>query len=528
MSTESATHLFIPDRQAGSAFLSALPLNSPALAQQRLLQFIETLLAMPLVAGETLALLEEARTPVSVVQEEQSRHYLNKALPLATDEEVAFQQAIILWRRMEQAYAMCARLESLDRNHPQYAQLVGTLLQRCLYYNGKFIVEHYRARRELPAGVWLNLHGYYETAEEWGVANAAVEDSLESQPATHCAAAYVTVLLLDIVSPYSHSVRNISLIRRWAALWAPLVSIHPLDDDDELPPYFVELMKDAPLHQTGGAEGQGRDGRWLDTMRLGQEINEKLQRLAAHGKPSELGLGEESRSRVANLLKRLLRPWTQSAAPRRFRRFATKGGVRVVQGFAAMHHAISKKAFIQPDSMQAYSRDDFDSLFTFRDRVNPGAEMVSKAPIDFPADDWAVINHSASGFRLIRRAAVQRVAHAQLLAVMPHDGENYLLCRASWLMQASDGGLVAGVAVLPGMPEGIGIRIAGGVDRYVQAFMLPPVPAIKEAGSLVIPPGMYMTQRLMDVYVDREMRQLRLLNVIERGFDYERISYEPA
>jgi hypothetical protein len=46
----------------------------------------------------------------------------------------------------------------------------GLILHRCIYYTGMAITEHHRARQELPAGVWLNLHGYYASAEEWGVA----------------------------------------------------------------------------------------------------------------------------------------------------------------------------------------------------------------------------------------------------------------------------------------------------------------------------------------------------------------------
>ena len=64
------------------------------------------------------------------------------------------------------------------------------------------IVEHYRARREIPAGVWLDLHGYHASAEEWGVATYPLADALDPHGrSTHCMAAYVMALLMDVSGP---------------------------------------------------------------------------------------------------------------------------------------------------------------------------------------------------------------------------------------------------------------------------------------------------------------------------------------
>jgi hypothetical protein len=393
------------------------------------------------------------------------------------------------------------------------------------------ILEHFHARRELPAGVWLDLHGYFETAEEWGVAYTPVEDALEnSLQATHCAAAYSTLLLIDIASPYSNSVRNLGLIRRWAGMWAPLISIHKLDDDLEVPPYVVELMKDAPLHPSAVAERLGGDARRLDTTRLGLQINHMLSQLRQRITPAQLGLGEETMGHVIQLLEHLLRPWTQSASPRKFRRFATEGVARVAIGFEAMHFFVSGKTFEQPDSANAYSRSEFDKLFTFREQEDPGQGMSIRPQITFPLDEWSVINHSANGFRLGRSCAGQKITHGQMIAVCPHDGEYFLLAQATWLMQEETGGLIVGLATLPGMPVGIGVRLAsnsaGVRDRYIRAFMLPPVPAVKEEGSLVLPAGFYQASRVLEVFAGEETWQLRMNHVLQRGTDFDRVSYQ--
>ena len=157
--------------------------------------------------------------------------------------------------------------------------------------------------------------------------------------------------------------------------------------------------------------------------------------------------------------------------------------------------------------------------------------MAIKPHMSFPVDEWAVINHSANGFRLGRSSAGQRVSHGQLMVVCPHDGEHFLLVQATWLMQDDTGGLIVGVATLPGMPTGVAVRIAaskvGNNERYVRAFLLPAVPAIKEEGSIVLPPGMYQASRIVEVSTgDDTVGQLRLIHILQRGTDYDRVSYQ--
>ncbi len=528
----ASSPLSIPDLQTGANYLAQLPLANPPVAEKKLLEFLDALLDVPPEAGILLGLLEQARMPLHFVEEELARRYHNKPLPLAEEEDGIFQQVLSAWKRMSRAYALCARLQEPMPDNPQYSGLLATILHRCLYYTGMIILEHYRARREIPAGIWHELHGYYETAEQWGIIYTPVNDSLESDlQATHCAAAYVTLLLIEVASPYSNSVRNLNLIRRWAGMWGPLVSLHRLDDEYEVPPYIIELMKDQPIHPTSSTEKIGADARRLDTSRLGLQLSHMLAQLHQRLTPSQLGLGEDTAGHVIQLLEQISRPWTQTASPRRFRRFASEGTARLAVGFDAMHYFVGGSEFVQPDSANAYSRSEFDTLFTFRDQATPGQALSIKPRLDFPVDEWTVINHSANGFRLGRHHAGQRIAHSQLLAICPHDGERFLLGQASWLMQESNGDLVVGVSVLPGLPEAVGLRLpprnAANTDRYVRGFLLPAVAAIRQEGSIVIPAGMYQASGTLEVHANEKTMLLRMKHVRQRGVDFERVSYEP-
>ena len=524
--------LSITDLPSGVDYLSQIPLANPVMAEGQLMRFLDSLLAAPPAPEVLLELLEQARGPLCFVEEEMARCYHNKALPLTEREETCFQQVVAAWRKMSKAYALCARLEQPDVENPQHVTLITTILHRCLYYVGMVILEHYRARRELPAGIWVELHGHYANAEAWGVANNPVEDTLESNlQATHCTAAYATLLLIDIASPYSKSTHDLNLIRRWAGMWAPLVSIHPLESDLELPPYVVALQKDAPLHPAALLDQPDETVRRLDTSRIGLQINHMLSQLHQRITPSQLGLGEETSGHVIRLLEYLARPWTQSTAPRRFRRFATEGIARVATGFEAMHFFISGREFEQPDSASAYSRSDFDRIFTFREQNDPSQPLAIKPRVNYSYDEWSVINHSASGFRLARSCAGEKLSHEQLMVICPHDGDRFLLAHTTWLMQDAAGELVAGVATLPGLPVGVGVRMAKdhafAQEPFLRAFLLPAVAAIHEPGSIVLPVGIYKASGLFDVHGDDGRRwQLRLLNILQRGVDFDRVSYQ--
>jgi cyclic-di-GMP-binding protein len=348
--------------------------------------------------------------------------------------------------------------------------------------------------------------------------------------ATHCAAAYTTLLLIDIASPYSNNVRNLNMIRRWASMWAPLISIHQLDDDLEIPPYFVEFSKDAPLHPSALVDRPGDDARRLDTTRLGLQINHMLSQLRQRISPSQLGLGEETSGYVTDLLERLSRPWTQSASPRKFRRFPSEGIVRVAVGFDAMHFFITGKEFEQPVSAKTYTRSKFDQLFTFGDRVSSAETLTINPSINFPVVEWSVINHSANGFRLACKKPTQHISHGQLLAIHPHDGEQFLLAQVNWSMQEASGEIIIGIAVLPGIPHGIGVRFVAGSglisDHLTQAFLLPPIPAFSEDSTLILPSGMYHSTRILDVLSGNNHLQVRMRDIVQRGTNFDRVAFE--
>lgn len=530
MKSPVAAPLQIDNFTTGSVFLNRLPMAFPGAAATELSRFIDSLIDCPPNVDDLFQLLEQARLPLFFVTEELARQLHNKALPLAAPEEQVFQQTLATWQKMARAYALCAERGHAEPSDPAYALHIATILQRCIYYTGALILEHFRVRRELPAGLWLSLHGYFATAEEWGVANLPVNDALDhEQPTTHCTATYLTLILVDAASPYSRSVRDLNLIRRWACRWAPLVSLSKITDDIIVPPYVIELMQDSGIHPTAYEVFSGADTRQLDTSRLSLQIQQTLAQLRQHITPAQLGLGEETTSHVTKLLQQISQPWSQTAAARRFRRFASTAQANLTSGFDSIYFHITGANFEQSDSASAYSRSQFDTLFTFRHQAEPATQASLRTPIAHLFDQWDILNHSAQGFRLARNSPGQPLTHGQLLAICSDDSSGFLLAQASWLMQEVTGGLITGLSLFPGLPSGVGIRPCRrdrfSNERFSPAFLLPSLAAINEEPSLIIPAGMYQASQLLEI-VDGPLIQVKMKSLLQRGCDFERISFE--
>jgi len=84
------------------------------------------------------------------------------------------------------------------------------------------------------------------------------------------------------------------------------------------------------------------------------------------------------------------------------------------------------------------------------------------------------------------------------------------------------------VRLLPGLPAATAVRPTGinviGA-KYVQALSLTAVAALNAPPSLVLPAGWFKPKRVVEVYVEGHVK-VRLLELLDRGTDYERVSYE--
>jgi len=228
------------------------------------------------------------------------------------------------------------------------------------------------------------------------------------------------------------------------------------------------------------------------------------------------------------LLIFLYRQWCQARPPRPDRKSVQQEAM-VSNEMAAIHYYISGKVFRQPGVQTELTQRQRDEIATFG-RVSTKDEDDYSTVHGFLLEHWQVEDENVSGMRMVRSAASpgKRFAHGQLVAVRPGDSKTFLLAQVRWLMQGGEGDLHAGLRLLPGLPAAISVRSYGlhaGVEKYVPALTLTEVAALHSPPTLILPSGWYKPKRVVEVYVNQPLRA-RLVDLIERGPDFERLTYE--
>ncbi len=512
------------------AWLEHVPLANVGEAQRQLLAQLTEFNRFPCKAAMRLQILEALREAVAFVQIEQAKRFTNRALPMAEGESAIFAETTALWEQMRVGYLHCMMAsgagETGMRTH------AALLAQRVLAYCGLKMFHHYRAYREVPNSDWRALHRTYKFAEALDVAAQEVKDYLNRD--VHDATPriqYMRALLMGMANPNELARRQLSFVGFLLERWAEKVDVaaQPVADEGMLP-LVVDIAGDTPPERlTGSGDSAIADPRYLDVSRLSKSLKNRIGLLRKGESPAKLALGEDCvQPSCEQLLIFLYRQWCQPRPPRAERKPVSQEAM-VCNDMAAIHYYVFGKVFRQPGAQQELTQKERDQIATFG-RISTKDEDDYSAVHGFLLEHWQVEDESVSGLRMVRPAGTpgKRFAHGQLVAVRPGDAKNFLLAEARWLMQGTHGALNAGLRLLPGLPAAIAVRSYGlnaANEKYVPALTLTEVAALKSPPTLILPAGWYKPKRVIEVFVEHAVR-VKLVDLIERGPDFERMSYE--
>jgi hypothetical protein len=510
--------------------VASLPITNVGAAHAMLGGLLIAMYDTPPPPADYLAILEQIRQPLLFLQESISSRYASRPLPANDEESRAFDETVQVWRLAADSYARVAQLGG--RNEAVHRQLA-LVCQRCIHYAGQIIVEHYRARRVLAPRLWMDLHGYFETAEEWGLAAQPVAEPIGGVPTT-ATETYLAVMLMDLANPYSRTPKELVWIQRWARKMASDLALRPANQSPaNYKGYAVDLMQDRgprPVEQVGTSETL----RLFDTVQLSERFQMLLRKLKDGYTPGSLGLGDDCpKSLAQRLLLQLYRPWCLAAMPRRFARNRASGVLSVVYEIESIYFRIAGTEFTQPASMRSFSRAEIDQMITFNHQVDPNRLVnVTTVLARHPVDQWNIADQSLNGFRILRTSAQgMRVEHGQLMAVQPPNRDQFLLAHVTWLTLERDGSLQAGLQLLPSPARGVSIRGTGAnsaaSDRYWPGFFLPAMQSLKEPVSIILPAGWYVPGRVVEIITDRPVL-MQLGELLARGANFERCTFTLA
>ena len=515
------------DEESVKAWLENIPLANVIESQRQLLDQAEEFNLLPTKASNRLAVLEALRDAVNFVQIEQAKRFTNRALPMAENEATVFTDTIALREQLRVGYLRC--LEACIAGEAGMSGQGALLCQRALFYGGLKMFHHYRAYRQVPASEWRALHGVYAQAEELEVAEEEVKDYLNRDVHdTSPRIAYVRAMMMGMANPNELSQRQLTFVAFLLERWAAKVEVlRAKPEEGDLPPLVVDLAGDRCAER---GEGAGQETRYLEVSKLSKSVRNRIGLLRKGESPSKLALGEDCvQPSCEQLLVFLYRQWCQARPPRDGERKHVSDRAQACQTMPAIHYYLSGKVFKQPGEQRELTQKQREEIATFG-RIATRDEDDYSQTHGFLLENWQLSDESVQGLKIVRHAGNpgKRYANGQLIGVRPTDAKNFLLGQVRWLMSAGNGDLYAGIKVLPGLPAATAVRPTGinvTGEKWVQALTLTAVAALESPPSLLLPSGWYKPKRVIEVFVNTPIR-VRLVDMLDRGIDFERVAYE--
>jgi hypothetical protein len=268
--------------------------------------------------------------------------------------------------------------------------------------------------------------------------------------------------------------------------------------------------------------------RFLDLEEVSKGIRARVAHLRKGDTPQALGLGEDiSAGAAEQLLLVVHRHWCEEPKPRASVRRPVTIAAQLCTGLPAMHYYIGGRPFRQPGEAKQLTKEQRAEIETFG-RLATRQEDDHSQVHGYALENWTIREESLGGLRIERAedGGRARFAQQQLVAVRPADAKTYMLGVLRWLQVSDDFDILSGVRVLPGVPQCVAVRSTGlnvMGEKYVQALLLPAMPALQSPATLILPAGWFRPKRVVEVYTDKP-EQILLTGLLDRGSDFERIS----
>jgi hypothetical protein len=514
------------DAASCSEWLHTLPLINVAPAQGALLGHIEELNGFTLPPGERLEILEVLREPVHFVQAELAKKFAGRALPLGRLERDIFLNVTALWDALGQGYQHC--LEAVAAG-----ELIGQgalCCQRAIDCVAQKINEYYKAYQEVEPDDWHLAHTIYRFSEERHLEQIDVGDTqCKASTLTTPEQTWLRALLLNLANPNEHSPRQMAMIAKWLERWSERVTVGREASQTGLTQLTVDLDGSAGALREGA---NGESVRYLGMDEFGASLKKRIMLLRKGEDPQSLKLGEECVQPFCEQnLTLLYRQLCEAANTRDQSRKSASTKAQVSTGIGGIHHYISGLPFKQPGSAKELSAKERQEIATFG-RVATRDDSDFSQIHGYAIEVWTLLDESLTGMRM-RRAASDggaRFAHSQLVGVRPADSRHFMLGTVRWLLSTHELDLNAGVRLLAGVPRAIAVKPTGinaSAEKYVPALELPEVAALRSPGTLILPNGWFRPKRVVEVWRDAP-QQMLLTGILERGADFERVTYQPA
>jgi hypothetical protein len=451
---------------------------------------------------QTLEVLQET---IENLQKDYSKRVYGKPLPLDKIEFGSLIGMIGLWQGLFNGYLRC--LQAYQDGDRQLKSYGSVLCHRCMLYTGKQIFDFLHAGHEFAGAIWQQLHALFVFAEENSLLSTSVQD--EHDRRTTCHDTYLKILLSCLARPQELTRTQQQLLDDWLSLWAPTITIDRnfTISKGDAPPLAINLAGTHGLQQLISEEPMDNPNmRYLAMVPVSKQLRVKTIMLQQGHTPKQVELGDDVRSEdCIELLTHVHKFWCEPRPQRAHERYDTTKKTTVCFGLENIYSCISNQSL---DPKQTGARET-----------------------------WQTEEVSLLGARLLRLDTEgMRINANRIIAARIEGDEKFRLGHIVWVSVMRNEQLHMGIRFMPGVPQALVIKDAPAVSGEPKprnaAMLLPAMSNLGIPASLIIPRNIFKPGLELEIAPsaggEKAQLKVRLGFSVEKGVDYERVSFAPA
>ena len=538
-SPPNPSSLFFSDARTCKAWLKSIPLTNIAQAQKTILDSLRIVnLSSEISSLERLTCMELMRDKVAFLLSEQRSRYAGKTIPLPTADYAAWNVSRDLISEMETGYRRCW----IDASGAQEELTAHSalIIQRIIRYIGLQMLMSGFIYRRFDSALWMRLHMQWMEAEERGLTEIKIKDSVGAASGySNVAQAYAAVLLGQMANIHALTPRQIDFADAVLKRFSHKVTLHrepPLTAIDASSTgasrstlCAVDLLANAGAQFCANVQPASHL-RMIDVSDLSRSLRRRLKKLAAGEEPASLDLPAEwSIADTIQNLQRLHQLWCEGHDARASATVPEEHEAILSFGIGETHFILSGDLFEQPDIKRELTRSEMNDIALFG-RVSEATIRAKYADFNYGTETWGIIDESRGAFRIMRPSNSPRgVTIGKLVGIKVGKTGVFYLGVVREIVEETEGQIIVTIAMLPGKPEPISVRSGDARTRsnasYVQGFRLPPMDALKIQETLILGSNLVHKGREIDIYHQGHgnPKQVILVDYVERGADFERV-----
>jgi len=391
-----------------------------------------------------LELLELLRGEVFYLCQQLEPVLLNQPLVLDKHAQQIAKLCHSLQERLAVGYKLIVTSQAQAGNINRNLKALSLALQRTCHTLRALLLRSYQLHQAPAAGLWLELHGLYQTACKFGLQQSPQSDPQSPLGELSIEQTWLTAVLLGGARTNQLHQASIAPLLEALETWISRVKPQAANAPSSL--FVVSLKRDLPPCYRSLLTDAETDGL------LGLDLSALLSTIKQQQASTEPALLNPA------LLQHLLNAFSDPA-PRRWERSPAQGELTLCVGLSALHYFLAGERSFESllgeraSKSASFSQNTATKTDTWGSAVSGGEELTDgygnfafapkgaagandEETEQYPLYQEQLLNRSSGGYCLTWQAQGEtQLPIGELVGIREAGGQDFSIGRVSWIMQ---------------------------------------------------------------------------------------------